>query len=146
METHILQDCDVYHLIICFLSFPLFSDSQEYLRNVTHIPWGEGHASMCFALHLPYPPSSQTLPSRPSVVGGGEGFFTLVKAWCGSLGGPGSGLHEQHRVHSVLPYEECQLSAAPLSLSLWKTTNSMGSVGTRHSLLSSGTTRGPHHI
>lgn len=39
---------------ICFLSFPLFWGSQDYLRNITPVPPGVG----CFALSPPYAPSS----------------------------------------------------------------------------------------
>ena len=61
METHVLYDCDLYQLTICFLSFPLFLGSQECLRNITHIPCSGGQgggASFCFALNLPYALSS----------------------------------------------------------------------------------------
>ena len=38
MEAPIQDDCDLYQLTICFLSFPLFLGSQECLRNITHTP------------------------------------------------------------------------------------------------------------
>ena len=55
------------HCFLCFFFFPLplFLGSQECLRNVTYIPpWGEGEwgvVSLCFALILPYAPSSVSL-------------------------------------------------------------------------------------
>ena len=48
------------------------------MSHRSHLGGGE-HASMCFPLSLPYVPSSGTFPRRPSVVGGGEGFFTLCQ-------------------------------------------------------------------
>ena len=41
METQVLQDCDLYQLTICFLSFPLSLGKvpkAKCLRNVTNIP------------------------------------------------------------------------------------------------------------
>ena len=35
METHILQDCDLYQLTLCVLSFPLFLGSKECQRHVS---------------------------------------------------------------------------------------------------------------
>ena len=40
METHVLYDCDLYQLTICFLNFPLILGSQECLRNITHMMGG----------------------------------------------------------------------------------------------------------
>ena len=101
--------------MISFLSF-VVGQSGAPEECHTDPTWEERHPIMCFALGLPYVPHQEHSPAGFRLWGQGKGVSPCARAWGGSLGGPGTGLYEQHRVHSVRPYQECPLSAAFPSL------------------------------
>ena len=62
METHVLYDCDLYQLTICFLSFVLgLPGVPEECHTYPTWGWGVGVVSLCFALSLPYVPHHQAI-------------------------------------------------------------------------------------